>query len=197
MAKKHWVAIILISLLASSSWAATPVPSLMATPPQPAWSELSVPQKIILAPLSDDWDSLESYRQKKWLGIAERFASMSPLEQRRIQSQMQVWGKLTPEQRELARKNFLTAKQLPEEEKQALRQKWREYSNLSPEEKIALISTPANTSFPQRPAPPAGVVPPSPAGLNSDRKTALPGFIPRLSQRIFPGRISAEDLPAE
>ena len=65
---------------------------------------------------------------EKWLGIAERFPSMSPLEQRRIQSQMQVWGKLTPEQRELARKNFLTAKQLPEQEKQALRQKWQEYS---------------------------------------------------------------------
>ena len=197
MAKKHWIAIILISLLASSSWAATPVPSLMATPPQPAWSELPVPQKIILAPLSDDWDSLESYRQKKWLGIAERFPSMSPLEQRRIQSQMQVWGKLTPEQRELARKNFLTAKQLPEEEKQALRQKWQEYSSLSAEEKNALINTPADTSFPKRVLPPTSVVPPPPAGLNSDRRTVLPGFIPRISERIFPRQITADDLPAE
>ena len=197
MAKKHGVAIILISLLVSSSWAATPVPSLMATPPQPAWSELPVPQKIILAPLSDDWDSLESYRQKKWLGIAERFPSMTPLEQRRIQSQMQAWGKLTPEQRELARKNFLTASQLTEADKQALRQKWHEYSSLSPEEKNALINQPANTSFPKRLAPPAGVFPPPPAGLNSGKTSALPGFIPRLSQRVFPGRIQAEQFPAE
>jgi hypothetical protein len=36
---------------------------------------------------------------EEWLGITRRFASMTPEEQRRIQVQMQEWGKLTPAQR--------------------------------------------------------------------------------------------------
>lgn len=130
MVKARRVGIILSFLLATSGWAETPSPSLVATPPQPIWSELTVQQKIILAPLGSDWDSLPFFRQKKWLGIATRFPTMTPEEQRRIQAQMQAWGKLTPEQRQVARENFKTAKQLPAEKKQELKLKWEEYSNL-------------------------------------------------------------------
>ena len=94
-----------------------------------------MPQKIVLAPLSDDWDSFEHYRQKQWLGITARFPTMTSEEQRRIQKQMQEWVKLTPEQRQKARENFLTTTQLPAEKKQELKQKWEEYSNLPTEEK--------------------------------------------------------------
>ena len=135
MVKSRLAGVILSCMLLTPGWAATPSPSLIATPPQPKWSELTVQQKIVLAPLSDDWDSFEYYRQKQWLGITARFPTMTSEEQRRIQKQMQEWGKLTPEQRQKARENFLTATQLPTEKKQELKQKWEEYSNLPAEEK--------------------------------------------------------------
>ena len=138
MAKKHFAAVVLSIFLSLTAWAATPSPSLVATTPQPMWSELSIPQKIILAPLSDDWDSMESYRQKKWLVIISRFSAMTPDEQRRVQGQMQEWGKLTSEQRQLARENFKTVNQLPADKRLELKQKWEEYSNLPEEEKEKL-----------------------------------------------------------
>jgi len=150
----------------TTGWAESSSPSLIATPPQPKWSELTVQQKIVLAPLSDDWDSLEYYRQKKWLGIAARYPVMTPEEQRRIQVQMQAWGKLTPEQRQLARENFKTAKQLPVEKKQELKQKWEEYSSLPEDEKEKLKQQAASKPVP-KPGRPAATVPllPAPAAM--------------------------------
>jgi hypothetical protein len=107
----------------------------MATPPQPTWSELSVKQKIILAPLCDSWDSLAYYRQKKWLTIASRFSTLSPEEQRRVQEQMQEWNALSPEQQQEARKNYKTVLQLSREERQEFKQKWAEYVRLPESEK--------------------------------------------------------------
>lgn len=161
MAKKQLAGLIITSILATSGWAETPSPSLVATPPQPIWSDLTVQQKIILAPLGSDWDSLENYRQKKWLGIAARFANMKPEEQRRIQAQMQEWGKLTPEERQLARENFKTANQLPAEKKQELVQKWEEYSSLPQDEKEKLKQQAASNpvSKPGRPASTAPLLP--------------------------------------
>ena len=138
MARSLLAGLILSLFAASTGWAASPNPSAIVTPAQPKWSDLSVQQRIILAPLSDDWDSLENSRQKKWIGIAERFSAMPPKEQQRIQIQMQEWGKLTDEQRQVARAKFLSAKQLPAEEKQALKKKWEEYANLPEEEKTRL-----------------------------------------------------------
>jgi hypothetical protein len=135
MVEKLLGAVILSSFLTVTGWAATPNPSVIATPPQPKWNELTIQQKTVLAPLGGDWDAMEYYRRKKWIGIAVRFPAMTPDEQRRIQGQMQEWGKLTPEQRRLAREKFQTVNQLPSEKKQELKQKWEEYSNLPDEEK--------------------------------------------------------------
>ena len=152
MVKTRLAAIILSALLTTPGWAETTSPSLVVTPPQPKWSELTVQQKIILAPLADDWDSLEYFRQKTWLDIVTRFATMTPEEQRRIQVQMQEWGKLTPAQRQLARENFKTANQLPAKKKQELKQKWEEYSNLPEDEKEKLKQQAASAPKPGRPA---------------------------------------------
>jgi len=158
MAKARLVELIFSCLIATTGWAATSSPSLMATPPQPKWSELTVPQKVVLAPLSDDWDSLEYYRQKKWLGIVARFPSMTAEEQTRIRSQMQEWGKLTPVQRQEAREKFKTANRLPEEKKKELKQKWEEYLNLPEEEKEKLKQQVASDPVP-RPGHPAAATP--------------------------------------
>lgn len=176
MAKKLLVGVVLAGLVASAGWAAAPSnsPSLIATPPQPAWSELTVQQKIVLAPLSDDWDSLESFRRKKWLGIAARFFSMNPEEQRRIQRQMQEWGKLTPEERQMARENFRTASQLPTEKKKELIQKWEEYSSLPEEEKNKYKEQAAG-----KPASPLGKAAEKPSALPVAPLPASPLLKPR------------------
>ena len=103
MAQKYAITrIILGSLLlcaqGPSAASSTPSPTVIATPAQPGWTELSAQQKSVLAPLSGTWDRMENYRRKKWLGIAQRFPAMAPDEQRRVQGQMQEWAKLTPEQ---------------------------------------------------------------------------------------------------
>ena len=179
MVKTRLAAIILSALLITPGWAETTSPSLVVTPPQPKWSELTVQQKIILAPLADDWDSLEYFRQKTWLDIVTRFATMTPEEQRRIQVQMQEWGKLTPAQRQLARENFKTANQLPAKKKQELRQKWEEYSNLPEDEKEKLKQQAASAPKPGRPAvipaPPQPAQPqPAPATLTAPAPIPLP-----------------------
>lgn len=164
MVKKLVGTVVLSSFLATTGWAETPnpsvvmappSPSVIATPPQPSWSELNSRQKSILAPLSGEWDSLEYYRRKKWLGIVQRFPAMAPDEQRRIQTQMQEWSKLTPEQRRVARETFQTLKQMPPEKKLELKQKWEQYSSLPEEEKRKLKQEAASKAPPgHTPAPP-------------------------------------------
>ena len=179
MVKTRRIGIILSFLLATSGWAETSSPSLVATPPQPIWSELTVQQKIILAPLSSDWDSLPFFRQKKWLGIATRFPTMTPEEQRRIQGQMQAWGKLTPEQRQLARENFKTANQLPAEKKQELKLKWQEYSNLPDDIKEKLKRQAERDSISKPGQPPGQPTPPSPLPPVAS-KVESPNIVPNL-----------------
>jgi hypothetical protein len=185
MAKKHYAAVVFSVFLTLTGWAATPSPSLIATTSQPMWSDLTVQQKIILAPLSDDWDSMESFRQKKWLGIADRFSLMTAEEQRRVQGQMQQWGKLSSEQRQLARENFKTVNQLPAEKKQELKQKWEEYSNLPDEEKEKLkqqaaSKPPAKPGLPLlvAPAPLRSVAPTIPIAPTSTLLSAPPAMTP-------------------
>lgn len=182
MAKTGLAAVALVSLLiAFPGWAAPSNPALMATPPQPKWSELSVPQKIVLAPLSDDWDAMENYRQKKWIGIAARFSEMAAEDQRRIQIQMQSWDKLSPEERRTARENFKSASKLPSEKKQQLKQMWEEYSSLpeSEKEKLKQLAESQAVTKPVRPVAtpsplPAPLIPPAPPTSTENSSTEVP-----------------------
>lgn len=121
-----------------------PLPPAQAVVPelrQPAWSELSPEQKQILAPLSRDWDKMEAFRKKKWLGIAKRYPTMKPEEQARVQRRMEDWAKLTPEQRSQARERYKSLKTVPPEQKAAIREKWEQYKELPEEEKKRLAKS--------------------------------------------------------
>ena len=104
-------------------------PAHAVVPPlkQPAWVELTPEQKQILAPLAGEWDRLESFRQKKWLGIAQRYPTMNEKEQARIQRRMKEWVKLSPEERKAAREKYKNLQKAPPEHKEAVKQKWQEY----------------------------------------------------------------------
>jgi hypothetical protein len=145
----------LFLFLVAPGWT-QPRSSLIATPAQPIWGELSVSQKVILAPLADEWDSLEAFRRKQWLGIAARFPSLGAEEQRRLHGQMQKWHRLSPEERRIARENYKSARRLPADQRRELKRKWEEYVNLPEEEKEKL-----KRRVPDKPARPLPIVVPT------------------------------------
>ncbi|MGE5470705.1 MAG: DUF3106 domain-containing protein [Bacteroidota bacterium] len=136
MAKRRLAGgVILCLALIAPLRAETPTAVVIGTPPQPTWAQLDTTEKNILAPLSANWDEMENIRRKKWRGIAERYPSMTPAEQGRVQVRMRDWAALTPEQRTKARNSYKEFNQLPTEQKQTMKQKWEAYSNLPSEEK--------------------------------------------------------------
>ena len=108
-----------------------PAASATATP----WADLTGAQKLALAPLERDWSFIDGVRQRKWVELAGRLPSMPAAERARIQQRMAQWASLTPAKRNQVRLQFLEAKNLPAEQRQA---RWQEYQALGAEEKQAL-----------------------------------------------------------
>jgi len=94
---------------------------------RPAWSELTLEQQKILAPLAHDWNQLDSKRRKKWIAIAKRYPKMKPQAQERLQKRMADWAKLTPEQRRAARDRYQQLRKLPPEKRRQVTRQWRAY----------------------------------------------------------------------
>ena len=147
---------------------AAPAAAAIVVPPlkQPTWTELTPQQREILAPLSGEWDKLEFYRRKKWLGIAQRYPAMSAEEQVRLQRRMQAWTKLTPEERKRARESYKSLKKAPPEQREVIKQKWQEYKQLPDDEKERLKEAAKRKTTPKSgagKAAPAAVAQPNPA----------------------------------
>lgn len=104
---------------------------------QPKWAQLSPERQAVLKPLVNQWDNLDDARRRNWIALADRYREMSPEEQKRAQSRMAEWARLTPEQRRVARDNFRKAQELPPERKVA---EWQEYQSLAPTQKKKLAA---------------------------------------------------------
>lgn len=141
-------------ILALALWFASPLSHANVALPltQPSWTELSPEQKRILAPLVADWDKMEAFRRKKWLGIAQRYPTLSPEEQARMQRRMTDWAKLTPEERKRARDKYKSLQKASPERKEAVIQKWQEYKEL-PESEKARLKAEATRKGTPRPSP--------------------------------------------
>lgn len=122
----------------------SPAPVHAFTPPQPTWNQLSGPQQEALKPLAGEWDKLDNFRKKKWLGVADKFSAMAPDAQKRLHARMGDWARMTPEQRRAARDTFQQAKALPPEQKKA---EWQKYQTL-PEAQKKQIAAAAEASKP-------------------------------------------------
>ena len=105
---------------------------------QPNWAELSAKQREILMPLSGEWDQLESFRRKKWLGIVQRYPAMTPNEQQHVQHRMKAWIGLSSAERRQAREGFKTLQKTPPESREVIKQRWQEYKKLPDDEKERL-----------------------------------------------------------
>ena len=109
------------------------------------WSALNDDQRLVLAPLEEDWSSLGASRQKKWVEVANRYPSMSETEQSTLQSRMSQWADLSTKQRQRARDNYLRTLNISPEKKVAA---WESYQQLSDEDKKLLAQKRAQTSKP-------------------------------------------------
>ena len=109
---------------------------------RPSWAELTPLQQQTLAPLASSWNATMSEPQKrKWLALSKNYKTLPPEDQATLNSRMNEWVALSPEQRAQARLNFGKTKelsrQLTPEEKKAT---WEAYQALSPEEKQKLAA---------------------------------------------------------
>lgn len=156
---------------AQSPPGATATPSAREALPavaKPLWADLTPEQQQALAPLANEWDTLEAFRKNKWLEIGNRFGTMKPEEQQRIQERMRDWVRLTPEQRRLARENYVRAKKLSSDQKSA---QWERYQQLPEEErkklaakaaakkKVATLPPPGAQKKQTKPLPPIKAMP--------------------------------------
>lgn len=167
--------------LAVAFWLAGPLSHAAIAPPlpQPAWKELNAEQQRVLAPLSGEWDKMEGFRRKKWLGIAQRYPSLTPDEQARVQRRMTAWAKLTPEERKRARDQYKSLKTAPPEQKQVVKQKWEEYKELPESEKARLKAEAAKKPAP-RPPPAKAAIAPAPATAAGNQPPSKPSPPPTV-----------------
>lgn len=105
---------------------------------EPKWNDLGPARQQALKPLAGEWDKLDDLRRKKWITVADRYPSMKPEEQKRIQGRMADWAKLTPDQRSRARENFRKTKALPPDQK---KDAWQRYQTLPDVQKQQLAAS--------------------------------------------------------
>ncbi len=153
---------------------------------QPGWTALTPAQKAILAPLEKEWAQMDAFRRKKWIGIAQRYPDMTPLEQASLQRNMREWARLAPEERRIAREKYKSLKRISPEERQFVKQKWEEYSTLTEEEKERLRKKAPKRPKIKTPAkPPAATVP--------NRRVATP-TVPVPSSPLSPRKAPQSPL---
>jgi len=138
MAFKRAAATLIVCLLAQTVFAQT-TSTVLST--QPSWNQLNATQRSALTPLAKEWNTFPDDRKVKWLNIANRYASMTPVEQARLQERMKDWTALSPLEREQARIQYKTLRTAPAHERQAMEQRWQEYDALPKEEKQRLKTT--------------------------------------------------------
>lgn len=113
------------------------------------WGKLTAAQQKTLSALQPEWDKLDDKNKAKWVTIANRYPSLKPEEQKRIQKRMELWAQLSPEQKQIARLNYAQTKKI--ESSQKTRQ-WELYQQL-PAEKKQLLASGIPAQFASVPVP--------------------------------------------
>ena len=205
---KILVALVLgLGIIADASFAgistgapAAPIgtPALVPALSQPNWEQLTPEQRSVLKPLANDWPAMESYRRKKWLGIAQRYSTMSAEEKLRVGQRMKDWASLTPEQRSQARANYKSLKQVPPDHKEDIKRKWEEYSQLPIEQRDQLKAEAARKPLVRplvplvRPMPQKSVATPLAGELPnngvSPAPTGTPAVVSPIPKPATPGK---------
>lgn len=140
----------------------------------PVWAELSATEQQALAPLRNQWVSIDELGKRKWLQIAARYPTMSEADQARLQERMVEWTRLTPQERSKVRLQFLEAKKIPTTKRQA---DWEAYQALTPEERKTLAARAASAARPASAPRPARKAEPAPNVASGKRKAQPQGGV--------------------
>jgi predicted Fe-S protein YdhL (DUF1289 family) len=173
--------------LTGNATSATSTPVVVKSPLKsttaPLWSALTPAQQDALAPLSGEWDKLDSLRKDKWLQIAAKFAKLSPAEQQRTHERMRDWAKMTPDERRVVRENYARAKKITPSQKT---EKWQQYQQLPEEQKNKLAAEAQNkkrlTNLPSASAATkTKIVPPIKLVAKPNKQPLLAGPVPSIA----------------
>jgi len=96
------------------------------------WRQLPAQERQLLAPLASQWDQLTPGDRDKWRAMARELRDRPASEQARAQARMAEWARLSPQERNAARRNFEGAQRISPDERQ---ERWRAYQDLSPQER--------------------------------------------------------------
>lgn len=134
---------------ATSATAAAPAPAAKTNPNsdaakpavkpdvKPLWTDLTAAQQKILLPLAPEWNKVDGNHKAKWLAISNKFSTMTPEKQQRLQENIRDWAKLTPEQHRIARESYARTKKLNAEQKAS---QWQQYQQLPSDQKQKLAA---------------------------------------------------------
>lgn len=126
-------AILLLGLILAMSWIGAQAGESARV--QTTWQQLTPMQKEALGPLQPEWDRFNADRKRKWLNIASRYSAMSPDQRATLHHRMAEWVGMTPQQRRLARENFLATGKAPLDSR---KEAWERYQKLPAAEKRKL-----------------------------------------------------------
>jgi len=133
-----WPALLALLLAGPTAHAQPPAPvKRPAESGGPSWASLTPEQRSILAPLQNEWPSIDATRKAKWLNLAARYPKLPADDQQRIHERMTQWARMSPQERAQARLNYQQAKQLPKQERQ---DQWHAYQALPESERKALAN---------------------------------------------------------
>jgi hypothetical protein len=93
------------------------------------WQDLSPTQRRALAPLQGAWPQVDDTERAMWLELADRYRSLPPEEQARLQQRMVDWSRMSPAARGQARLQFQEASRWSAADR---RERWEAYQSLDP-----------------------------------------------------------------
>ncbi|MGB2831868.1 MAG: DUF3106 domain-containing protein [Methylotenera sp.] len=102
------------------------------------WAQLNDTQREVLNPLASEWDTLRPWQREKMLDIARDYPKMDAGRQALVQKRLGNWSRMTPYERENARKSHQQFQSLPADKKNELRKRWMEYQQLPESERARL-----------------------------------------------------------
>lgn len=147
------------------------------------WKDLTPAQQQALEPLAGEWNGIEPIRKQKWLGIAKRYARMTPDEQARVQRRMREWVGMSADERRQIRQNYARAQKLNPAQKAV---SWEEYQMLTDEQKKELAAKAATKKQVVNLPTPSQAKLPTPAPVKPLTPAAAPAITPLAPSATTP-----------
>lgn len=96
------------------------------------WSELSGKQQELLAPLKNEWSSMNNAQRERWLKVGRNYEN-APVERQEImRDRVSTWSEMSPRDKAAARENYKALKEKRQGERNS---SWNSYQSLDPKQR--------------------------------------------------------------